>query len=200
MAEKGGRKLPSREKGPFLNLREMLGAGLLAALTAVLGYVQIPLPFSPVPITGQTFGVMLAGSLLGARAGFCSMLLFLLTGLAGMPVFAGARAGIGVLAGPTGGFLLAFPLAAYVIGWLAATGRGVGLWSLILANLVGGVGIIYALGTAQLILVTGMDPVGALGVGALPFIPGDLVKVATAAVVARRVRVVLPAGVPGGSR
>ena len=75
-----------------------------------------------------------------------------------------------------------------------------GLWSLILANLVGGVGIIYALGTAQLILVTGMDPVGALGVGALPFIPGDLVKVATAAVVARRVRVVLPAGVPGGSR
>ena len=192
--------MPSREKGPFLNLREMLGAGLLAALTAVLGYVQIPLPFSPVPITGQTFGVMLAGSLLGARAGFCSMLLFLphrAGGDARLCRGQGRDRGAGR---PHGGFLLAFPLAAYVIGWLAAPGRGVGLWSLILANLVGGVGIIYALGTAQLILVTGMDPVGALGVGALPFIPGDLVKVATAAVVARRVRVVLPAGVPGGSR
>lgn len=78
--------MPAGGRRTLLNLREMLGAGLLAALTAVLGYVQLPLPFSPVPITGQTFGVMLAGSLLGPRAGFFSMLLFLLTGLAGLPV------------------------------------------------------------------------------------------------------------------
>jgi len=191
--------MPARGKKPFLDLREMLGAGLLAALTAILGYVQIPLPFSPVPITGQTFGVMLAGSLLGARAGFCSMLLFLITGAAGMPVFAGARAGIGVLAGPTGGFLLGFPLAAYVIGRLAYGPRsGKGILPLVLANLAGGIVIIYALGTVQLVLVTGMDPIAALGVGTLPFIPGDLLKVAVAAVVARRVRVVLPERVLSG--
>ncbi len=181
------------EKKTFMSLREMLRAGLMAALTGVLAWVQIPLPFSPVPITGQTFGVMLAGSLLGARTGFISMLLFLLLGTAGVPVFAGAKAGIGVLLGPTGGYLLAFPLAAYIIGRIACPPRGAsGLMRMGWANLIGGILVIYTMGTIQLALVANMDLSTAFVAGSLYFIPGDLLKVVVAAAVASRVRAIIP--------
>ena len=165
----------------------------MAALTAVLAWVQIPLPFSPVPITGQTFGVMLAGSLLGKRTGCLSMLIFLLLGTAGVPVFAGAKAGLGVLLGPTGGYLLAFPLAAYTIGSIAFPSQGspspmrMG-W----ANFLGGILVIYALGTIQLSLVAHMSFGAAFVAGALYFIPGDLLKVMVATFVGLRVRAILP--------
>ena len=176
-----------------MSLPGMLRAGLLAALTGVLAWVQIPLPFSPVPITGQTFGVMLAGSLLGARTSFISMLLFLLLGTAGVPVFAGAKAGIGVLLGPTGGYLLAFPPAAYIIGRLAFPARGTpGLLRMGGANFVGGILIIYTMGTIQLALVADMSLRAAFVAGALYFIPGDLLKVVVAALVGNRVRAIIP--------
>lgn len=181
------------DKKALISLREMLRAGLMAALTAILAWVQIPLPFSPVPITGQTFGVMLAGSLLGAKTGFISMLLFLLLGIAGVPVFAGGRAGIGVLLGPTGGYLLAFPVAAYIIGLIAFpySGQG-GPIRMGLANLVGGILVIYTLGTIQLAFVARMDVQTAFVAGALYFIPGDLIKAVVATIAANRVRAVLP--------
>src|SRR5262245_33110339 len=78
-------------------------------VTAVAAQIAIPLPFSPVPLTGQTFAVLLSGAVLGARRGFLSQVLYLLEGAAGLPFFAGGAAGAGILLGPTGGYLIAFP-------------------------------------------------------------------------------------------
>ncbi|EKP94299.1 biotin transporter BioY [Thermaerobacter subterraneus] len=103
-------------------LRPLVLAGLMAGLTAVLSYLRIPLPFTPVPITGQTLGVMLSGLLLGPRWGFAAQLAYLLLGVAGVPVFAGGAAGLAVVLGPTGGFLLSYPLAAGLTGLLFRPG------------------------------------------------------------------------------
>ncbi|MGI6575665.1 MAG: biotin transporter BioY [bacterium] len=177
----------------IFSLREMSGAGLFAALTAVLGYVSIPLPFSPVPITAQTFGVMLAGSLLGAKGGSLSMILYLLIGVVGIPIFASGSGGIGVLAGPTGGYLLSYPFAAYIIGTISSFGsERTSIYKLGIANLLGGIGIIYTFGVLQLNLATNMGWESAVVSGALPFIFGDLLKVGVAVVVAHRVRTVFP--------
>ncbi len=107
-----------------ITLREMMVVAVFIALLTALGYVNIPLPFSPVPLTGQTFGVMLAGMLLGSRLGFITLLLFDLTGLV-FPVFAGGAAGgLGKLLGPTGGYILSWPLAAAAIGLFASAAHG----------------------------------------------------------------------------
>jgi len=92
----------------------VLGGSLLVA---ALAQVRIPLPFTPVPLTGQTFGVMLVGAGFGSRLGFLALLLYLLEGLLGLPFFNGGGSGLSHLTGPTGGYLLAFPLAAGLMGW-----------------------------------------------------------------------------------
>ncbi|HHY93221.1 MAG TPA: biotin transporter BioY [Firmicutes bacterium] len=151
----------------------------------VLGYVKIPLPFSPVPITGQTFGVMLAGALLGSRLGFLALLVFDLTGLV-FPVFAGGTGGLGVIVGPTGGYILSWPLAAWLIGYLTEQAPRPGFFRIFTANVLGGIVVIYALGVTQLALVAHIGFLPAFLKGALPFIPGDLIKCAAAAIVAER--------------
>ena len=173
--------------GPAVATRQLVLAGLLAAVTAVLAYLRIPLPFTPVPITGQTLGVMLSGLLLGPRWGFAAQLAYVLLGAAGAPVFAGGQAGPGVLAGPTGGYLLSYPLAAALIGWLAGTGRGrpaaavPGFWRALVAAVMGGVVLVYAMGAPWLALVTGRAWREVWLGAALPFIPGDLLKAVVAA-------------------
>jgi biotin transport system substrate-specific component len=94
----------------------IVGASLLVALMA---QVSVPLPFSPVPITGQTFAVLLVGAALGAKRGSASLLLYLLEGAAGLPVFAGGGAGPATFLGPTGGYLIGFVAAAWLVGALA---------------------------------------------------------------------------------
>ena len=89
-----------------LDARSLALAGMMAALTAVLAYIRIPLPFSPVPVSAQTLAVMFAGALLGARLGAFSQLVYVLMGAVGLPVFAGGQGGPAVLAGPTGGYLI----------------------------------------------------------------------------------------------
>lgn len=168
-----------------LSLREMVYIALFIALMTALGYVKIPLPFSPVPITGQTFGVMLAGTLLGSRLGFLALAVFDLTGVI-FPVFAGSSGGIGVLLGPTGGYILSWPLAAALIGYLTEQVETPSLPRLFCANVLGGILVIYALGVVQLALVTGIGLIPAIAKGALPFIPGDLIKCAVAAVAGQR--------------
>lgn len=151
---------------------------------ALLAQVAIPLPFSPVPITGQTFAVLLVGALLGSVRGGLGTLLYLLEGVAGIPVFAGGTAGLARLAGPTGGYLMGFVVAAFVVGFLAQRGWDRRVWSAALAMLVGNV-IIYAFGLPQLAHFVGGEKVFSLGL--LPFIPGDLFKLSLAALT-------LPAG------
>jgi len=168
---------------------------MLAAVTSVLAYVRIPLPMSPVPITGQTFGLMLAGLLLGPRLGALSQLVYLLMGLAGLPVFAGGQAGLGVLLGPTGGYLWGHVAGAYVAGLVAGGGArlpqrarkgSIGFGRSLLGAVLGGIVAVYVLGVLQLAAVTGMGWQAALMAGAVPFLPGDALKAAAAAAVAVR--------------
>ncbi|MBT9173191.1 MAG: Biotin transporter BioY [Syntrophomonadaceae bacterium] len=169
-----------------LTTREMVLVALFAALTAVMAQISIPAGVIPVPITGQTMAVMLAGALLGARLGAFSQIIYILLGAVGLPVFAQGRAGLGVLLGPTGGFLFGFVLGAYVIGKLLEKRPQPSLPYLLLAIAVGGIALIYLPGVVQLSVVTGMTPARALA-SMWPFIPGDILKVAASAVIVRAV-------------
>lgn len=151
------------------------GASLLTALAA---QVAVPLPGSPVPLTGQTFAVLLTGAALGARRGFLAQALYLLQGASGLPVFAGGLGGAWLLAGPTGGFLAAFPLAAAVTGSLAERGWDRRVATTLAAMLLGSAVILLA-GTAW--LARFLPPAQALAAGAWPFVPGDLLKAVAAA-------------------
>jgi len=132
-----------------------------------------------VPITGQTFAVLLSGAVLGARRGFAAQLLYLAEGAAGLPVFAGGAAGAAVLLGPTGGYLLAFPFAAALTGALAAQGWDRRFVTTAAAMLLGSA-VIFALGLA---LLSRFIPSGRLlAAGLLPFLPGDLIKATLAAI------------------
>ena len=154
-------------------------AFLGSLLVALLARVSVPLPFTPVPVTGQTFGVLFLGALLGSRLGALALFAYLLEGALGLLVFA-KGAGLGYLFGPTGGYLLAFPLAAYLVGWALEAGLGRGFLSALLAFLAGSL-LIYALGVPWLSVYLGMDLAKALALGALPFLAGDLVKAVLAA-------------------
>lgn len=167
------------------SLRGMVYASLFGALTAVGAYIIIPLP--PVPITLQTLFLGLAGTLLGGRLGALSQVVYLLLGIIGLPVFAGGKAGIGVLFGPTGGYLIGFVVAAFVVGKLAALKERPGFAWLCL-SLVAGTAVVYALGVFQLSLVARLAPLKALAVGVLPFLPGDGIKIVLTAWIAIKLR------------
>lgn len=153
----------------------LVGAAALVALSA---QVAIPVPFSPVPMTLQGLAVILVGGLFGAALGAGSMVLYLMAGAFGAPVFSAGHAGLPWLFGPTGGYLLAFPLAAAVVGRLAE--RGNFSRSLFAAFL--GMAIIHLGGWAQLTLISG-GAAKAATLGVMPFIAQDLLKVVLAAVV-----------------
>ena len=156
-------------------------AALFAALIAVLGLVSIPLPISPVPVTGQSLAIMLVGSILTVRQAAYSVLTFLLLGAVGVPVFAGMTGGIGILVGPRGGYLIGFLVGAVVIALLK--GQNNNKWRLALANVIGGIIVVYTFGMLWLNFVTGMGLEKAFTVGVLPYIPGDLFKVFAATVI-----------------
>lgn len=165
-------------------VRKLVYASLFAALTAIAAWVTIPLP--PVPITLQTFFVILAGGMLGAYFGALSMIVYLLLGFIGLPVFSNGRSGLGVLAGPTGGYLVGFVLSAIAVGFLVERRRNPGfLWYC--AAMAIGTLIIYACGVGWLLVVTHMSIAQAVVAGALPFVPGDILKIIVAAFIARRV-------------
>ena len=153
-----------------------IGGSLFVALST---QVAIPLPFSPVPITGQTLAVLLVGALLGSRRGSLCLFAYLTEGAVGLPVFAGGTAGIAHLLGPTGGYLMGYIPAAFLTGLLAERGWDRRMGTALLAMSVGNV-VIYAFGLPWLALFVGGERVLALGL--LPFILGDLVKLVLAAV------------------
>ncbi|WP_394552465.1 biotin transporter BioY [Agromyces sp. MMS24-JH15] len=168
-------------------------AALIAALT-LPGAIPVGIG---VPITLQTLGVMLAGAILGARKGALAVSLYVLLGLAGLPILAQGSAGLGVLAGPSGGFLLAFIPGAFVIGWLAARlAPRLKFWTLLVATVAGGILVVYLIGVPWLAAVTGLPLGQAILVGALPYLPGDVVKAVIAAVVAAGVHRAWPGLIP----
>jgi len=152
----------------------VLGGSLLTALAAQIG---IRLPFSPVPITGQTLAVLLVGALLGSRRGALSMLTYLLQGLLGLPVFANGMSGLAYALGPTGGYLVGFVGAAWLTGRLAERGWDRCVWSTILAMVAGNI-VLYILGLAWLSRFVGAR---AFALGLFPFLIGDALKIVLAA-------------------
>lgn len=188
-------RLPAQERGitiaDFLvPIRVSEGIGVRARhfalilagtlLIALAAQVRFYLPGNPVPVTGQTFAVLLAGGALGFRRGIASSGLYLLLGLLGLPVFAGGRHGVEVLLGTTGGYLVGFILAAAVVGRLAELGWDRNLLGSIGAMLLGSV-LIYLLGVPWLAVAAGQPLDWAIANGLTPFLAGDAVKVALAA-------------------
>ena len=141
---------------------------------AALSQVRLPLPFTPVPITGQTLGVLLVGAALGSRRGLASLGLYLLLGAVGLPFFAGGQHGLAYLTGPTLGYLLGFVISAWVIGRLAERGLERSLRTSLLPFLAGTM-IIYIFGAGWLSFTMGLQKAILLGV--FPFLIGDVVKI-----------------------
>jgi biotin transport system substrate-specific component len=164
---------------PRLNrrVRDLLLVVAGSLCVAGMAQVRIPLPFSPVPITGQTFAVLVVGASLGSRRGVASLALYLLLGLLGLPFFAGGTSGLSVLLGPTGGYLIGFIIAAWLVGLLAARGLDRKIPSALLAFLAGEM-VIYLFGVAWLSLYLGI--LHAIIAGFLPFLIGDAIKLAAA--------------------
>jgi len=154
----------------------VIGGSVGIALSA---QIAIPLPFSPVPVTGQTFAVLLMGALLGSRRGALCVLTYLAEGASGLPVFSFGRAGLGHLAGPTGGYLVGFVAAAFITGCLAERGWDRRLWTTAIAMLLGSIAI-YAFGLPWLAAFVGGGKAVALGLK--PFIAGDIYKLVLAAI------------------
>jgi len=145
---------------------------------AVCAQVEIKLPFTPVPISGGTLGVLYAGALLGARRGAVAVALYLLEGAAGLPVFSGGAAGVLHFLGPTGGYLAGFPVGAYVAGRFAERGWDRTPARAFATMLLGSLPI-FALGLLGLSRV--LPAKALLGAGLWPFVPGDLIKAAASA-------------------
>lgn len=172
-----------------LNRYHLLYNTLLVAtgslVIAALAQLEILLPFSPVPITAQTFAVLAVGMALGSTRGALAVLAYLLEGSAGLPVFAGGAAGFVYLFGPTGGYLIGFLPAAYLVGWLAERGWDKRLWSAILGMIAGTV-IIFAFGLGWLANFIPGNTL--LTMGLYPFLPGAAIKVMLAAALLPAIR------------
>ncbi|WP_456411028.1 biotin transporter BioY [Oceanithermus sp.] len=166
--------------------RRALAVALGAAFVALLAQAAVRLPWTPVPVTGQTLGVLLVGAALGRRLGAQALVVYLAAGTAGLPVFAGGGAGPGWLLGPSGGYLLAFPLAAGLTGALVERFGSDRRFPTALAAMLAASAVIYALGLAGLAawLAAAGRGVGLselLAMGLYPFLAGDLLKALLAA-------------------
>src|SRR3989338_3060960 len=192
MAKKSGKKInqknPDKKQTPEspLNLKPLVFAALFAALLAAVAPFKIPLGFTPVPITLQTLVVLLSGAMLGPYYGALSMILYVVVGALGLPVFAGGGSGIGALLGPTGGYLFSYFIAAFAIGKILQLRKAPKYLDYAMAMLAGTI-IIYTLGAGWGMVVTGLG-LAAIMIGwVLPFIIGDGIKLLIAAYIANKV-------------
>lgn len=185
-----------------LAVRDLALIASFAALVAVLGLPgSLSLFGNAVPITLQSLGVMLAGSILGWRRGFLALLVFLVLVAAGLPLLAGGRGGLGVFAGPSVGYLVGWPLGAAVTGWLVERRLpAYPVWWGVIANAVGGIGVVYLIGIPAQAAVLGTSSVVATAIASGIYLPGDVAKVVVATVVAAGVHKGYPAVVAPAER
>lgn len=187
------RRLPARD------------LALVATFAALIGALGLPgainIPGNPVPITLQTLGIMLAGSVLGARRGALAVLTFLALVAAGLPLLSGGRGGLAVFAGPSAGYLIGFVVGAFVTGWLVQRKLPrYPLWWGGLVNVVGGIVVVYAFGIPVTAAVAGTSGLVATAAAAIAFLPGDLLKVVIATSVAAAVHRAVPDITPARQR
>lgn len=178
-----GTEINKNHRGASVNkTAEMTKMALMVAMNCVSAYIIIPLPFSLSPLALQTMIVNLTGYVLNAKQAFMTMLVYLLVGLAGVPVFTGGSAGPGKLFGPTGGYIIGFLFTAVFLAYFRGEKYSFKRYALL--GCVIGIPMIYVFGVVQLKLITGMGWDKAIMTGALPFIPLDIVKCLAAAVIA----------------
>jgi len=158
-------------------IREIVLVVTGSILIALAAQFYFPLPFSPVPITGQTFAVLLLAALYGHNRGGLTVLTYLILGIAGRPVFASGTFGIATIIGPTGGYLVGFLPAAYIVGFLSKKGWDRKVWTTATSMIIGNV-VIYLAGTTWLSRFVGWDNV--LQTGLIPFLIGDGAKIVLA--------------------
>jgi biotin transport system substrate-specific component len=181
-----------------MTTKDLVLAALFTAIIIVLGLIPpVTLGFIPVPITAQSMGVMLAGCIIGAKRGAMAYALLVVLVAIGLPVLSGGRGGLSVLMGPTAGYIFAWILGAFVTGLIAehfvreAQSSARQLAGFFVASLIGGIGVVYAIGMPVVSLVAG-TPFDKVVLGSLAFIPGDVLKAAIAALAARAVMVGYP--------
>ncbi len=167
--------------------KELVLVGLFTSLTAIMAQLTVKIPFSPVPITGQILAVCLSGAILGSKCGTASQVIYLLLGLFGVPVFSGFNAGPGYVLGPTGGYLVSFPIAAFVIGSIIERRKQTTVGMMLVAMLAG-LTACYAIGTAWLGAVLKLSPGKALIAGIGWYLPLDIIKVSFASFISCHVR------------
>lgn len=178
-----GTEINKNHRGASVNkTAEMTKMALMVAMNCVSAYIIIPLPFSLSPLALQTLIVNLTGYVLNAKQAFMTMLVYILVGLAGVPVFTGGSAGPGKLFGPTGGYIIGFLVTAVFLAYFRGEKYNFKRYALL--GCVIGIPLIYVFGVVQLKLITGMGWDKAIMTGALPFIPLDIVKCLAAAVIA----------------
>jgi biotin transport system substrate-specific component len=184
-----------------MGTRDLALVAVFCGIVAALGLVPALHPFgAAVPITAQSMGVMLAGAVLGARRAGLALLLFVALVAAGLPLLAGGAGGIGMFFTPRAGFLVGFPLAAFAVGWLTVR-TAVPYRTLpgLVANVVGGIGVLYVPGILGIALAAKLS-VQAAAASVLVFLPGDLAKAVVAAVLARAVHRAYPVAPVGRDR
>lgn len=170
----------------------LIMAALFAAVTGVCSWIAIPLPFTPVPVTLATLSVLMAGSLLGFRYGSLSIIIYVLIGMIGAPVFTAGSSGLGVLAGPTGGYIIGYIIAAAITGLLIdnftkkATGKKEYLFMAV-AMVVATVAC-YLVGTIWFCFVSSTHFIAALLMCVVPFLAGDALKIVAAILLTKKIR------------
>ncbi|PRY58200.1 biotin transport system substrate-specific component [Knoellia remsis] len=181
----------------MLKSRDLALIAIFAGIIAALGLVPAVSPFGiAVPITAQSMGIMLAGAILGAKRGALSVLLLLALVAVGLPLLAGGRGGLGVFVGPSVGFLIGWPIAAWVVGLLTERiGRPYRVVQGAIANILGGILALYVPGIIGMSVVGGLGLIEATTTSAV-FIPGDLAKAVLAAVIAGGVHAAYPGLIP----
>lgn len=169
--------------------RNLVMCALCAAVICVLS--PLSLPIGPVPISLATFAVMLSAALLGAKWGTIATAIYILLGAIGVPVFAGWSAGIGCIAGQTGGYIIGYLPLAFLTGFfadrLARHTAGKAKYALLMLGMILGTAVLYLIGTAWFVAISGAALADAMGWCVLPFLPGDLVKMILVAIVAPKV-------------
>lgn len=171
-----------------LSIKDLSIIATFTALTAVMTQISIPLPFSPVPMTLQIFSIFLAAIILGSKLATLSQIIYIMLGAIGAPVFSHFSGGLQSLVGPTGGFIISLPIVAFIVGKVLEKDRSP--FSIIF-TLLFSLLLCYSFGVLQLSIVTKISVKKAIMIGAVPFIPLDLVKIFTAYLIGTKVRISL---------
>ena len=176
----------SREKTTVLSTKHLTLIALMTAVTCILGPLTIPLPFSPVPISFTNLAIYLSVFVLGMKKSTISYVVYLLLGMAGLPVFSGFSGGLGKLAGPTGGYLLGFIFLALIAGYCME--KSGGKLPVTIAGMAAGTIVCYLFGTLWLCRQASLGFTAGLAAGVIPYIPGDIAKIILASVIGPALR------------